>query len=55
MFFNLWDKQGVIGKKEMKQIEMRIEEMDVPTDMQLWLLHCRAVEELDIDLLNVCS
>ena len=31
--FKLWDKQGVIAKKEMKRLEKRIEEMDVPTDM----------------------
>ena len=31
--FKLWDKQGVIGKEEMKQLEKRIEQMDVPTDM----------------------
>ena len=31
--FKLWDKQGVIAKKEMKRLEKHIEEMDVPTDM----------------------
>ena len=31
--FKLWDKQGIIGKKEMKLLEKRIEEMDVPSDI----------------------
>ena len=31
--FKLWDKQGIIGKKEMKLLESRIEAMDVPTDI----------------------
>ena len=31
--FKLWDKKGIIGKKEMKLLEKRIEEMDVPTDI----------------------
>lgn len=31
--FKLWDKKGIIGKKEMKVLEKHIEEMDVPTDI----------------------
>ena len=31
--FKLWDKQGIIGKKEMKLLENCIEEMDVPSDI----------------------
>ena len=31
--FKLWDKQGIIGKKQMKELEKHIEEMDVPTDV----------------------
>ena len=31
--FKLWDKQGIIGKKQMKILEKRIEQMDVPTDI----------------------
>ena len=31
--FKLWDKQEIIGKKKMKLLEKRIEDMDVPSDI----------------------
>lgn len=33
MFLSYGTKQGIIGKKEMKLLEKRIEEMDVPSDI----------------------